>query len=176
MSFWKTDGTIVGTTQYGPTFDTSIHSVNFFHDTGTFRLLRRSPVGGGPATLLALHHSGVMTALAEFPIPGAISNTPTADVPGRTFFLEHGSSASLWSTDGSAAGTFAVADLPDNGSAAYALFAFGAGVVFHARDEQHGLEPWISDGTAGGTRVLADLCPGPCSSAPTISQLPSDSS
>ena len=172
MSFWKTDGTIVGTTQYGPTFDTSIHSVIFLHDTGTFRLLRRSPAGGGPATLLALHHSGVMTALAEFPIPGAISNTPTADVPGRTFFLEQGSSARLWSTDGTAAGTFAVADLPDDGFENYALFGFGTGVVFRARDDQHGLEPWISDGTSVGTHILADLCPGPCSSAPTIESTP----
>ena len=172
MSFWETDGTLQGTREYGPTFDANIDSIVFVHDTGEYRMLLRFPRTGGAATLLALHHSGALDALAEFPLPGALFNPPTADLPGRTYFLEHGSSARLWSTDGSAAGTFVVAELPDNGFDAYALFGFGTGVVFRARDALHGLEPWISDGTAAGTHLLADLCAGPCSFGPIIESTP----
>ncbi len=37
---------------------------------------------------------------------------------------------------------------------------------FEGSDPQHGEEPWVSDGTPAGTRLLADLCPGYCASAP----------
>src|SRR5258708_34534708 len=29
-----------------------------------------------------------------------------------------------------------------------------------------GTEPWVTDGTASGTQLLADVCPGACSSSP----------
>ncbi|HEX9668481.1 MAG TPA: hypothetical protein VGC93_03250, partial [Thermoanaerobaculia bacterium] len=40
-------------------------------------------------------------------------------------------------------------------------------VVFSASDQAGaGREPWVSDGTATGTELLADICPGYCSSEP----------
>jgi ELWxxDGT repeat protein len=42
----------------------------------------------------------------------------------------------------------------------------GSQVLFTADDGIHGYEAWITDGTAAGTRLLADACPGVCSSAP----------
>lgn len=41
---------------------------------------------------------------------------------------------------------------------------FGGRTVFSMRTPEHGTELWETDGTALGTRMLADLCPGQCSS------------
>jgi ELWxxDGT repeat protein len=37
--------------------------------------------------------------------------------------------------------------------------------------QETGAELWITDGTADGTRLIADICPGSCSSAPELMQL-----
>ena len=38
---------------------------------------------------------------------------------------------------------------------------------FRACERVHGCELWQTDGTSAGTVMLADICPGPCSSSPT---------
>lgn len=38
---------------------------------------------------------------------------------------------------------------------------------FRACERSHGCELWQTDGTAAGTVLVADICPGPCSSYPT---------
>src|ERR1700730_14463924 len=45
-------------------------------------------------------------------------------------------------------------------------FALGSRVYFSATDAENGTEPWTTDGTSAGTALLADLCPGSCSSQP----------
>jgi ELWxxDGT repeat protein len=47
----------------------------------------------------------------------------------------------------------------------------GDWLVFVARTLEHGEELWFSDGTRDGTRLLADMLPGPQSSAPAELQL-----
>ena len=42
----------------------------------------------------------------------------------------------------------------------------GGELVLPRSDPQRGHELWISNGTMAGSRVLADLCPGACSSSP----------
>lgn len=44
--------------------------------------------------------------------------------------------------------------------------AVGGTVFFGASDGIHGHELWRSDGTVAGTRLVADVCPGSCSSIP----------
>jgi ELWxxDGT repeat protein len=106
----------------------------------------------------------------------------TAMAAGHAFLIvddgRHGQE--LWVSDGTAAGArrltdFAAADpfgpagLPaaTRGSTA----SLGPRLLFFADDGGdgshggHGNEPWWSDGTREGTERLADLCPGPCSSA-----------
>src|SRR6185295_3047231 len=47
-----------------------------------------------------------------------------------------------------------------------AFVAIGRTVFFPASDGINGFELWRSDGTAAGTRLVADICPGSCTSFP----------
>ncbi|HSK76602.1 MAG TPA: ELWxxDGT repeat protein [Thermoanaerobaculia bacterium] len=48
------------------------------------------------------------------------------------------------------------------------LFPFQGKVYFAAGEPSSGRELWVTDGQGTGTRMLADLCPGECSSSPSI--------
>ncbi len=69
----------------------------------------------------------------------------------------------LWRSDGTAAGTYLVADIwpGTNGSFPTDLVAVYGKVFFNANDGAHGPELWASDGTAGGTYMVSDIWPGP---------------
>jgi ELWxxDGT repeat protein len=41
-------------------------------------------------------------------------------------------------------------------------------VLLQGTDETSGTELWATDGTPAGTRLVADLCPGDCSSSPVV--------
>ncbi len=51
-------------------------------------------------------------------------------------------------------------------SAPAGLLAFKGQVFYSAEEPSSGRELWVSDGEGRGTRLLADFCPGPCSSEP----------
>lgn len=77
----------------------------------------------------------------------------------------------LWRTDGTPLGATRVRDLcPGACSSGPALDlqeALGPGrLLFSAETPDLGRELWITDGTAAGTKLVADLCPGPCSNYP----------
>jgi large repetitive protein len=86
----------------------------------------------------------------------------------------------LWRSDGTAAGTWRVADVrpgPESGmrptyptethNDGTAIVALRHDLVFFIADDGvSGEELWVSNGTEEGTRLLADLCPGECSSRP----------
>lgn len=70
--------------------------------------------------------------------------------------------AELWRSDGTAAGTYMVADInPGTGSSNPAgLTVVGSTLFFAAIDGIHGSEVWRSNGTAGGTSLMQDINPG----------------
>jgi ELWxxDGT repeat protein len=76
----------------------------------------------------------------------------------------------LWRSDGTAAGTFLLADFGPAQSGSDSLPAplirFGGKLFFIAKDSAHGREVWTTDGTAAGTVLLKDIVPGPQSGAP----------
>jgi ELWxxDGT repeat protein len=81
----------------------------------------------------------------------------------------------LWATNGTAAGTFLVADIytgtsspgQPNGSGPSYLTVYGDLVVFAATEHEFGTELYASDGTAAGTAMVYDLYTGSPSSKPT---------
>ncbi len=86
----------------------------------------------------------------------------TASVGGRLVFqaadargLYH-----LFATDG---GASPPVQLSPAVSGASPLVSVGGRALLFADDGAHGLEPWTTDGTAAGTAMVADLCPGACS-------------
>jgi large repetitive protein len=53
---------------------------------------------------------------------------------------------------------------PFAGAAIEFAATLGDRLVFLAFDSAVGVEPWVADGRVGGTHLLADICPGSCSS------------
>lgn len=72
----------------------------------------------------------------------------------------------LWVSDGTDAGTRLLHEF-EPGEAGlwnntYAAFtSFGGRSFFAGRDDEHGVELWVTDGTDAGTHIFADLVPGP---------------
>lgn len=91
---------------------------------------------------------------------------------GKTYFLvERDSTAGLWVTDGTAAGTQRAFGPPTQDFAQYfALHATSRGLLFATFDESGETSLWISDGTEGGSVQLGVLPPGSRVFPPRLSQ------
>lgn len=83
---------------------------------------------------------------------------------GRLLFFAGGS---LWSSDGSAAGSTELVEGLVASSFSTAV-TVGAHVYFAAHEPGHGAELWRSDGSVTGTGIAADLVPGITSSEPRV--------
>ncbi|HEV7668496.1 MAG TPA: hypothetical protein VGS22_08240 [Thermoanaerobaculia bacterium] len=100
--------------------------------------------------------------LIDGPEPAAAPPVPaSAEAGGRLVFIRGTGfdTRELWGSDGTAGGTVPLLDervIPGE-----ILYPLGQRVVFLARDEEHGYEPWVTDGTKSGTRLLRDTLPGP---------------
>jgi ELWxxDGT repeat protein len=94
--------------------------------------------------------------------------------PRIVFVADDGTSGrELWASDGTPGGTVLLADVapgPSNGifeaTGPDDLAVAGGRLYFPAGDATTGTELWSTDGTPGGTHMVADLQPGPESSAP----------
>lgn len=93
------------------------------------------------------------------------------DLNGTLYFLSD-SSAALWKSDGTPAGTkpvYQAAVIPDPPSDPVrlrSLIVFNDGLFFVGFDAEHGYELWKSDGTTAGTVLFNDIVAGPASSGP----------
>jgi ELWxxDGT repeat protein len=97
--------------------------------------------------------TGDLTAIVDL----QSSVTSVASIGTELLFLN--SAGELWKTNGTAAGTMKVRDMPrwNIGYSMTGLYSLGNRVVFAYSDAQLGYEPWVSDGTAEGTRLLRDI-------------------
>ncbi len=75
----------------------------------------------------------------------------------------------LWRTDGTAGGTFLLADIAAGPSSSNPsdLTQLGSQFFFSASSIESGTELWVTDGTPAGTRQVTDIVPGPESSYPS---------
>lgn len=107
-------------------------------------------------------------------VPGALGSNAfrfggATNSEGVTVFV--GSSTggfnldTVWRTDGTAPGTFALMNLEPSTSAGD-FTAVGRIVFFRAQDSVAGSEPWRTDGTVAGTFRLLDIHPGSAFSSP----------
>lgn len=152
LTLYRTDGTVAGThvlSDVAPSLLTPSGGSLYFRANGN--QLWRS--------------DGAMTNTRSIATIGSAIHKIEAGA-GRLFVAAggEGGSSALWASDGSSAGTH---QLPGNGPADQQLVTVGR-YAFFTRDEPGvaGLELWQSDGTVAGTVRVADLAPGPQSSAP----------
>lgn len=112
------------------------------------------------------------TMLVKDTVPGAPGGSPNPDEVvcawtaegARAFYVNHDGTngRELWTTDGTAGGTFMVKDIrpgPLDGASGPLVTSNGR-VFFGGFDAEAGWEPWTSDGTGAGTFRLADVDPG----------------
>ena len=76
-----------------------------------------------------------------------------SDFPRRT---------EVWVTDGTPAATRRLLET-DSTYFVYGIVAAGPRTLFFHEEAAHGRELWTTDGTVAGTHLVADVCPGPCS-------------
>ncbi len=97
--------------------------------------------------------------------PQAAGYSDMIEFDGALYFgTSTGTTSGLWRSDGTVVGTTLVAALDQ----VSLLTVVGDRLFFSGDDGQHGAELWISDGTASGTEMIADVRPGPESSAAWI--------
>lgn len=168
LRLYRSDGTVAGTRPVAGVGDLRIVPSGFFTQLGGKVVFNGSQASTG-RELWVTDGTGAGTKLLAESIPG----------PGRgTWFRPHrvgqrviwplhreDGAHSLFVTDGTSAGTRELVTFTAAPAQTLTNFLpFGTSVLFGGRSDETGLEPWISDGTVEGTRLLADVCPGPCSS------------
>jgi ELWxxDGT repeat protein len=178
---WKTDGTaagtslveVVGSAQYpgGPRSAYSLgERVVFFLGSGHPCIVQLWTSDGTAAGTEPIRSfDGPSCAIS-----GQFQAARVAGLEGSILFdADDGTNGGeLWRTDGTVAGTERLTDFapaqpflghfPLN----FPPVGLGGAIFFAANDGFHGMEPWKSDGTPGGASLLADICPGTCSSSP----------
>lgn len=164
--FWCTDGTSAGTYVVSP------DSLNeFFQDPVTrsfptlgsavFFIAQRSPYGRFSLWKSDGTPTGT-TKVVDLPYrDGNYAPIRLAATTNRLYFfyLDEARGADLWTSDGTANGTYVLASgIPSNG--VLSLIPFGDRMIFSGYTTSTGYEPWITDGTVAGTRLIRELTPG----------------
>ncbi len=161
---WKSDGTVEGTVLLAdivpgiagsyPTNFTVAGDFLYFATGQLTRDLWRTD--GTAAGTVKLSSSSSFSVLGEFEGPGF------QEASGLLYFVGTGADGTgneLWRTDGSAGGTFRLADIsPGATSSNLASFTNANGVLlFTARDSSSQRQLWRSDGTLAGTTLVTPI-------------------
>ncbi len=174
---WRTDGTLPGTFALGASEPSYLHKVGsrgFFsaYDESTGRELW---VTDGTASGTARVKDILPGSGSGLSRTGYATSWPTIDwagLDGRFVLFPAdggtGSGEELWISDGTATGTFQLADVNPGPSSSEIQWLTGAAhkVYFVTNDGTHGRELWTTDGTPTGTHLVADLVVGEGSSLP----------
>lgn len=180
-SLWRSDGTAAGTYSWpNPEGGFRAGSIGPAVDLGGVQVFQAAP----PAITAALRwYRSDGTTEGTYPmLPGSSGQhayqyaAPEGHVvvlggrmiyPGREE-LSGEFESELWSSDGTAAGTYRVKDIRPGprSSQPTELLRVGDVVYFTAETDEHGRELWKSDGTEEGTMLAADVEPGPLGSEP----------
>jgi ELWxxDGT repeat protein len=81
--------------------------------------------------------------------------------------IPNGPKVKLWRSDGTLSGTFEVDEFKAS-IFSTGLFPWKNHIFFSGYDAENGTELWLTDGTKAGTKLVADICPGQCSSNPGL--------
>ncbi|MBS0394551.1 MAG: cadherin-like domain-containing protein [Proteobacteria bacterium] len=172
QELWRTDGTAAGTQlvkdiRPGPAGSNATQLtvvggvLYFFADDGTngVELWRSDGTAAGTHIVADINPGAGDGATAASATGEAIPA-----IGGVLYFCgtDAGGGAELWRSDGTATGTYRVADINPGaaGSGPGGFAVVGSRLFFFADDGVHGPELWISDGTAAGTHLVADVYPG----------------
>jgi ELWxxDGT repeat protein len=164
-SLWSSDGTATGTS-----------TIKTLGNLGAVPLLVPLDPGHAVFSLQVFGDSGLWatdgTAAGTIHIsdviprnwqaaPSANPSAAKADVArlnGRLYFGGTLEETEVWTTDGTATGTFQVANINGSSSSNPANFvAFNDRVYFAAFDQTNGTAFWKTDGTSGGTQLVKAL-------------------
>ncbi len=142
-NFYSTDGTAAGTRAIGPNY-------NFGFPFGPGVQLANGSLLAAAYNLVSLNGLDAPTVIAG--PPGSVENV-TALGEGAAFTVTHATTARLWVTDGTTAGTREVNTAQTN---AGNLTAFGSRVLFSAQDQTGATTGlWVTDGSDAGTVEIA---------------------
>lgn len=179
---WKSDGTTAGTVMVKDINTTAFTGSNpaglraagswlvFSANDGVngMELWRSDGTAGGTSLVLDISPG---TAGSAYLLPTSSGNLVYfVSQPFVSSSTLVGPGQELWRTDGTAAGTFMLADIRPgyNSSGINGITADGLGGAFvAANDGVTGTELWHSDGTSNGTALVKDVNPGSASSSPT---------
>lgn len=171
---WRSDGTRAGTGLVADlnTEDLSGSFPNSFQVAGAKTWFLAND-GANGRELWASDGTQEGTVLVHEFTPGP-AGTPiqilsSTDSDGRLFFVARlvEPRFSFWRSDGAPGGTVRLTPPTLQVVASEVPAAVGDLAFFVGDDGVVGEELWVSDGTAEGTRLVADLVPGPVSSAPS---------
>jgi ELWxxDGT repeat protein len=170
---WKSDGTAAGTVQVSSLWAwdisdlTAVGDTLFFSDyDGTYgdELWKSDGTAAGTTLVKDIYPGGYIAhGFSDYYIPNNSVPSCLTNVNGTLVFTAddgtHG--RSLWRSDGTEAGTFAISS-----SNAGGLANVNGTVFFTGYDGTNGWELWKADGTVAGTTLVKDISPGSAGSSP----------
>lgn len=159
---WRSDGTAAGTRLLKEIYPGSIDAEPREPYVFQGRLYFSAQAPDVGTELWASDGTAEGTVLVKDLVPGSFDSDPEGfvELGGKLYFFARtasGQERSLWVTNGTAAGTHAVVEMPGEGFWGSFAVADGSRLFLFGRTRALGPALWVTDGTAAGTRLAAEL-------------------